>query len=518
MSRCLKSPINHSRLSKQRRQFVKTLGVLTGLACLAHLFIGADPVVVAIAGLTFMLSICPVAMCGFFNIGAVLIGLVGFRYVGFSIFAKLAMGQPLSSNLLHARGAFLVVLVGVVGYLVAFACAYKLNVGRPISRPVNKEMQLGRISLLAGALGVTAALVHFSHVDRAYRGTHVVSFFVNLIDLALICAFARNILRSRRQIADWWVWLLAGAVALIVLISSSRGLAVAVLMCFVATKTAFGTKIDWRVLCAGAAIMALVVMLVTPVFLYVRGSRTGLTLNQFIGATWRAATDWHGTLSRYLAQSRLQEESQGWFLRYYGSRANILTRLSLVNHVEVLKNGSDSHGRFGLYDLCTAFEKAVPRILAPNKPRGFSQGDWLYATMGIPTHMGGHSTAPLIGEGYAGFGWPGAFCYPFLMGFAMFLFIKKISGWDLRGNVLAIFLLICIQNSFVEGDSSSYIIGVLRILPQDLVLMWLMTRLSAVQFIGPLSRRGYRPFGRRPPVQHPHILGTLDRRLSSGRS
>jgi hypothetical protein len=152
----------------------------------AHLFIGADPIVVIVAGLTFMLSICPIALCGFLNLGAVLMALVGFRYVGFPIFAKLAMGQPLNSNLLDPEGAFVTVLLGMVGYLAAFACALKLPVGRPVLKPAGSEVEMGRISFLAAIVGVAAAAAVSARAGQGHTGTSAPDFFVNFLDLALI--------------------------------------------------------------------------------------------------------------------------------------------------------------------------------------------------------------------------------------------------------------------------------------------------------------------------------------------
>ena len=95
-SAIIRSTLGLRRLTPATRQgqlIVKACGIVTGLACALHLVLGANPIVVLFAGLTAVLSIYPVALYGFLNIGAVLIALVGFRYVGFPLLAKLAMGQ-----------------------------------------------------------------------------------------------------------------------------------------------------------------------------------------------------------------------------------------------------------------------------------------------------------------------------------------------------------------------------------------------------------------------------------------
>lgn len=503
MSRNVRTRIDRYISARQGRLLAIIALILTFVACLAHLLIGGDPVVVLVAGLTFALSICPIALCGFLNLGAVLMALVGFQYVGFPIFAKLAMGQPLDSNLTDPRGAFLVVLLGMVGYLTAFACASIFPVGRPILKRAKTERDLGRISIFAGMVGAVASAAIFAHAGHSHKGISVANFFLSFFYLALISALARNAPHSRRQTRDWRVWVLVAALFAIGVVTNQRGVLPNLFLCLVVVKTAFDAEINWKLVAAATGALALGVVLITPIFLRVRAFRANLTWRQLIAETWHATSDWRETFSLYHDRSRIVGESQGWYLRYYGAPDNILERLSLINHVDVLKTGSDVNARYGGRDLRIALEVAIPRALAPNKPRGFSQGDWLYQTMGVQSGMGGYSTAPLIGEGYACFGWLGAFCYPFIMGFALLLLIRKISGFDLCGNIWAIFVLVLLQGPFVEGDSATYVVYFLRTLPQDLVLMWLMMRLSAIRFIGPSS------VGRRL---------SFDRRFSSGRS
>jgi hypothetical protein len=141
--------------------------------------------------------------------------------------------------------------------------------------------------------------------------------------------------------------------------------------------------------------------------------------------------------------------------------------------VDVLKQGVDTWRRIGFEDLRLSFERALPRMLAPDKPRDFSQGFWLYSSIGI-TYPGPFATAPLLGVGYAAFSWFGALLYPFALGLVWLIMIKKMTGWQLHANIWAVYMLIRVHNQFVEGSADGYLIYILRSLPQDFIVLWVL--------------------------------------------
>lgn len=182
---------------------------------------------------------------------------------------------------------------------------------------------------------------------------------------------------------------------------------------------------------------------------------------------------------------------RGWYLNYYGRPENTFERMSHVNHVDVLKAGTDNHGKVGLQDLTDGIERAMPRALAPNKPRGYSTGAWLYFHIGESSLMSGYATAALIGNGYAAFGWMGAFFYPGILGLLCLMVVRKISGFDLRANIWTIYLLLCMHNQFVEGSSGAYFVYILRSLPQDFILLWLIKVFGEGRFLSPWPKKGF---------------------------
>jgi hypothetical protein len=492
-----RNPLGRLKLSpatRQGRLLVKVGGILTGLACLLHFVLGADPILVCIAGLSVLLSIYPVALYGFLNLGAVLISLVGFRYVGFPLIAKLAMGQPLDTYLLDPMGSFGVVFLGLLGYLAALFMATNISVDRPFLQQASGKAMLGRISLLAAAIGIAANLTVAFRAGEHYTGLTVAEFFVQFLHLALISAVARALQASeRRRGVDLWVVILLIMEVAFAVVQNSRMALMETFLCFITTVVAFKTRIKWKHVLTVFAI-GMVIIFVTPVFLYVRDSRDDLSWTQRIDATLESVGKWSDAFAYYQKHRDLVDQL-GWYLNYYGSPQNVFERMTLVNHVDVLKAGSDSCVNVGLEDMKLSLERAMPRMLSPDKPRDYSQGSWLYERIGL-SHTGPFATAPLIGTGYAAFGWTGAFIYPFLLGLTWLLIVKKISGWDLQGNVWAIYLLLRVHDQFVEGSSDAYMLYILRSLPQDLVLLWILEALARGRFLHPWRRKQARVYGK----------------------
>ena len=175
------------------------------------------------------------------------------------------------------------------------------------------------------------------------------------------------------------------------------------------------------------------------------------------------------------------------FLNYYGEPKNVLERASLVEHVDAVIVGTDLSRHTEFETIKIGLGRILPRILNPKKTSGWSLGDWMYDKIGIASSYGGFATLPFIGESYASFGWLGVFLFPIFFVTPIFLAFKKI-GWSLNQNIWAIYLVIRFHNSFVEGDSSAYMLAIFRFLPQDVMLILIITYISKMLEIGHLKR------------------------------
>ena len=468
--------VNHSlahRLgSRQGRVYFKITVSLVIAASFAHLILGADPFVVIMGATAFLLSLIPIFRYDVFNIGAILMALIGLRYIGFAIFAKLAVGQTLDSYLQNPRGAAGVVLVGITGYLCAFMVAAKLSTGRPFIKPVLREKDLGNIAIMTAIIGMVSALALTLQAGQKYSGIAYGNFFVSFLHLALICGIARVLIASdmSRAVNGFVIVILAAEITFGMIVNY-RMILMETFLCYVITVSSFHYKIYWRQLLIIAMFIALIVVFVTPVFLYARAFRDEQSWAQRIETTMVAVMNWREVYKYYLVQDERIYNRQSNF-NYYGKAQNVFERLSYIKHVDVLKVGTDNYGLVGAEDFLLGIKRAMPRIILPDKPRGFSHGDWLYNHIAIQHTLGNYATAPLIGNGYAAFGWMGAFFYPFIFGCILLVIVKKISGLSLQNNIWAIYLLLRIQNNFVEGSSGTYIVEILRMLPQDFIIIY----------------------------------------------
>jgi len=284
-----------------------------------------------------------------------------------------------------------------------------------------------------------------------------------------------------------WIIILLILEIAFAMVQNSRMALMEAFLCIIVTIIAFKTKIEWKKFLVAVFAIGLIVIFSTPVFLYVRNSREDLSWTKRIDATFEMALKWPEAFAYYQRQ-RAVWDRLGWYLNYYDMPKNILERMTLVNHVDVLKSGSDRFGKVGLEDLKLSFQRALPRILSPDKHREYSQGSWLYESIGL-TKPGPFATAPLIGTGYVAFGWAGVYFYPFVFGLMWLTIIKKISGWDLQGNVWTIYLLIRVHNQFVEGSSDGSLIYILRSLPQDFVVLWVVGTIANGRFLRPWRKK-----------------------------
>jgi hypothetical protein len=476
--------------TNQGRLFLKISAALVALAAGCHLIMGAGFTTVFFCMAAILLSLLPMAYFGPLNISAILVALVGLRYVGFPLFAKLTMGQALDTYLLDPTGSFGVVLVGVFGYGIALLISSRLPLGRPLIRPISSSLALGRISFLAAMVGIIANLIVAFRVGEGYTGITVAEFFVPFFHLALITSIARALVSTNfRKSVDLWVTIVLIVEIAFAMVRNSRMALMETLLCYVMTVSAFEYKIRWRQFGLMVISILMMVIFITPVFLYVRSFKGNLSWTGRIEATMEAAANWPDAFAHFLTQTDTQDRL-GWYLNYYGSPQNVFERMSNINHVDVLKAGSDSRGKCGMEDLRLSMKRALPRVVAPDKPRQYSQGYWLYTRIGI-VNPGSFATAALIGNGYAAFGWAGCFFYPAILGLLWLLFIKKICGFDLRGNIWGIYLLMRVHNQFVEGSSASYLVYIFRSLPQDFILLWLVEILGTGRFLYGHHNRGY---------------------------
>jgi hypothetical protein len=472
------------RIDIRRRKIIKfALMVLVALG-FAHIVLGSYPIVPVLAVLTMMLALWPLARYGEMNIAALLIILLAFRHVGFPLIMKLFMGQALDTNLDHPTTAYAIVLLGVSGYVGAFFFANHINVGVPILKPLREPHVLLRFSCLAFAVGVIANIdtAIRAYVDESDALT-ISGFFTSILHLALITALAEMLLiNNGRRILNFWVLIILAIEVAFSFAMNSRASLFEAFLCVLMTAFSFRGYIT-KTQVAGLLSMLLLVIVLTPGFLYVRDVREDLAFGQRISATFEAIMNGEDAQANYEYYRDLQLSSANYRLNYYGSPNNVFERFSLINHMDIIIHGVGDQEPLGFDMFTLAFERALPRFLAPDKSRLFSEGDWLYCELGMGCSLGGFSTVPLIGVSYASFGWSGVVAIPFMFALLVFLLIKKVMGLSLTNNVGAIYIITAMNNQFVEGGAAQYMVMLFRQIPQDTSVMLVLAIIAGLKFI-----------------------------------
>ena len=458
--------------------------LLAFAACgLLHVAIGADPLVSALAVMAMTLGMVPIIRFGVWNVGAILDFLVAFRHVGFPLFAKLALAQALDTHLDQPLAAFAAVTAGVFAYFSAFMVVNNIKVGLPLLRPVTTPRLLRRLSVLAFLVGFAANLELALRVNVQTDAWNISNFFLPCLHLALIAAAASALLRSDgRRIWDGWTLTVIAVEVAFAFVHNARAPILGLFLALAMTDAAFHGRFTKKQIAITIAAFLLLIA-ITPMILYVRFVRNDLSWDKRITATAATLANWREAESAFLAFQNAEELRSGFFMRYYGAPNNIFERFSHVNDVDVLIAGADRTGELGFEVMDRAVQYALPRVLVPEKPTDYGEGDWIYNEYLGTYRYGNFLTAPLIGVGYASFGWPGVFLFPFILGAAILLLIKKTVGFNLRGNVWLIYTFITVNNKFVEEGTSTYVAMLARQLPQDTLMMLLFAALLGTNWI-----------------------------------
>lgn len=479
----------HERSIIQGTKAIKIAFMVFCTLGVAHVVLGAHPIVPGLAIATMLLAMWPMIRFGVMNISVILIILTAFRYVGFPIIAKLFMGQSLDTHLDQPVKAFMAVMVGMLAYVGAVFLANKINIGKPLLKPLNDPRMLRLLSFAAFVVGFAANLDASIHAYIESDDLTISNFFTPFLHLSLISAAASSLLENgRHKVTDSWVLLILAIEIIFAFARNARTPILEAALCLVITAAAFQGQFSKKQIVGGLAAFLLLVAL-TPMALYVRHTRVDLTMSERIIASFDALSDWKLAQTDFIDSIEKESLSTGYFMRYYDMPNNVFERFSHVNDVDVLISGTDNIRMLGFEVIEQAMERALPRFLAPDKPRDYGEGDWIYCELGVKCLYGNFLTASMIGVGYVAFGWIGVFFFPFLLGLPVLLIIKKVVGLNLVQNVWAIFVLITINNQFVEGGAASYISIILRNIPQDFLVMLIISTMIGASKIA--MRKSY---------------------------
>jgi len=463
-------------------------GVIT-LILIGHIIIGSSVFITAVAIFAVLIGFSGIIRYGTMDLAALMLLVIAFRYVGFPLLAKLILQQPLQSNLETPLKSFVVDAAGVLGYWLAFSWAHRIRVGKPLLQPSTNPRFLYRTSLWSYVIGTAASAIVGVQAYAQRTPTMTASFLGNFTDflfLSFLCALEGYSLAApeshgRRKLA-MLSFLIVTTVVLFSLAENSRAVFVNMFLAYLLGYYAFTAQRSLKRVALIAGIALAVLVVATPVYLAVRAVRSDLSLPDRINLTMNLLKSSSNVNIEDISSAYEAINKEQTFFSYYGpGLGNLVDRVSFVYDTDMMISGADHTHKIGFSIFRQAFSRVLPRIFESSKPFDYGEGDWIYNRIGIPILYGNFITAPLIGVSYSAFGWWGVFILPMLVTIPLVLMVKKISGLGLRNNVWSIFFFIIMMNPLVEGGLNSYLVFLLRTLPQYLILITGIIHLSRIR-------------------------------------
>jgi len=440
-----------------------------------HFFWGSNPFVLFVAAIAVILGLFPIVLFGPFNIGPLLIFLLGFRYVGFPLFAKLVYGQALDTNLEEPLSSFLAIMIGLFAYLLAFLIANKSDIGAPLFYPEEKAYCLRRISLVAFIFGFAANITNTLHINSYKDAWNISSYFLSFLHLALISAAANAFVVSKgHRLINWWTLLILLTELIFAFLYNSRTLIFETIIALALTDFAFRKKVSVKRFVFTISALLFIIVVLSPIFLYIRAFRENANWKDRIILPIEALGNWRDVEEHLYDYNYRMSNKDNYSFGYYGIPVNFIERFSLVGNTDMLIKGANNIGFLGFEVVNHAIKYATPRFFVPDKPIDYSEGDWMQY-MYVGDYMyGSFLLVSLIGVSYVSCGWIGVFVFPLIAGLCVFFLIKKIHGLNITNNIWAIYMFVIINNQFVEGGAWANAAIIFRQIPQVAIIMLIM--------------------------------------------
>jgi len=448
-----------------------------------QLALGTDPLILALCAVSIAAPLIPLHLYGrdLYSMIGILFSL---RYTGVALMAKSFYGQTLDSHLFDAYSAFglnallMLIMTGVI--LIARA----LDPGKE-AFPFPTDLQsLRRLSTFCFCFGlVTELFVATKSADGSSGGGSlfvIASSFAEFLFLGMIAETVYAIKKSEgRSFVTVRMALMLGVVLAIVLALNMRGFLLSCLIGIVVTAFIY-RMLRLRHILIGVVIAIFFTSILTPITLYLRMQKEGVTRAQFVelakDTVIKAATDpsFFRAISQaaeYAAFSNIKSEVE---YDYYGDRSNVLNRLSFIGLLDAAAYSAHGRRPIGMPAVNQSLARNAPGFLGFDKSDlSFGMGDWLswqmdMGTYGIPAFL--NFGLPM--EGLATWGLIGFVAYPFVLSLIILLICGRISSLKLPLPT-SIFLFTSLQTAMIEDTSDGYLSVITRGLPTLLVGLFL---------------------------------------------
>jgi len=466
------------------RRIAQILLLLSLLAAVAQLMMGASPLVLAVLMIGIALGFYGFVALGEFNIAS----WVAFFYlmgnVLIALFAKTLLWQPIDSFLYAPLGSFGAESASVLGLLLALLLVNRLNLGDSLLEPSSDPGFLRFLSSSTFVLGVVLSALNFVFLDPSEgNGFGGIAIFRDLLIMSVIARTAMLLEQSHnRESFDVLLGLMMAVGVIVGLISNGKTATALPVVGYIATLIFYRRGVNAKLLTLFIVAGVLFVGIFGPmIHAYRIIGQQGLSLTDNVDFL---VSNTGRLIDNPQKFHSIEKLASGAFKRGYydyfgvdGSGQMLLGRYAMVQAIDPVIYEANRHGVRGGDALWPAFMRHIPRFIYPDKPEyGESYYTLLHFRLVHPDG-GKFPTLPLAGQAYAAYGPAGVLFVPFLTFLMFFVVLKKI-GWGLYRNVYAIFFLASFVVVFVnQGDVSQYAGAALRNFPLFVALFWLISHL-----------------------------------------
>ncbi|QBR71358.1 hypothetical protein CU048_08775 [Beijerinckiaceae bacterium] len=460
---------------------------VVGVCSVIQLLLGASPAIIAMCAIAIIVPFLPFVVYGRDLYSVLGVGF-SLTYVGIALVTKTFYGQTLDSNLYDPYAAFGLTMLLMVVLTAMLATARYLDRGKSLfSFPIDLR-SLRRLSLICIGLGLVGAIVVAGNKSTESGGSNAGAAIVlgknfqDLFYLGLIAEVTYAIIKSDgRSFVSFrlGLWLLLETLMVVAL--NVREVLVSCIIGVVTAAFLHG-MLRFRHLVIGMVGLFFLINVMTPITIYLRMSKEGLSITQFVvlavDTVAKAATDpdFFRMISDSGDAAATQNDNVLVATDYYHKPANVLGRLSWVALVDAVYNGTRTRVPIGMAALDETLAATAPGFLGYRKSTQ-GMGDWLswqtglsepgrvyYAIFGLPM------------EGLASWGLLGMIAYPFLFMLPVLYVCGTLSSFRLT-LPLSIFLFTAIQHSMLESTSETFVAFLTRGVLFLVVIIFILSKM-----------------------------------------
>lgn len=391
-----------------------------------------------------------------------------------SLAAKIVFWQPADSFLIQPVATMGVYDVGMFGMYVAAILFRRSSLSRrpPLFAPEIDPVRLKWIAYISTVIFLfQAVLTRAGSVDAETGAQNTGGLFgllqaiPFLLALSLASGTAYTIVSSNGRRSVGLINLIPSIFIVVfgIIGANREALPDAVGIYFL---TCYSFRFRFRpihigVLLGGACVAQFIFF---PYALYARGYVRTPDVQKNIQVAANMLMDVISNPVKYQQLTYGSKKKTSWRFYYYGKAYSTLDRFSQIAVADPIVDAALRQPNSEMDTITPGFLSIPPRFLLPDKPLISPDAVIAHRVPGMlnKKDMGTGISMGFLCDAFGSFSWPGAFCIPFLLTFALFIayrFVMSVSLWQ---NIYALSFILTLPHTFSEGVISNQIVLALQ--------------------------------------------------------